>query len=161
MARSEAATVEEYLEELPEERREVVSAVRKLVRKHLPKGYAEFISFGMICWGIPLAKYPNTYNGQPLGYVALAAQKNAYSLYLMAPYTDPRLGKSLEESYREAGKKLDMGKSCLRFKKLDDLVPDAIGRVIASTPPAAFIEIYEANRGKSAGEAKAKRWNQR
>jgi hypothetical protein len=148
MARSEARTVDQYLDELPPERRQVVSAVRKLVRKHLPKGYAESISFGMICWGIPLKDYPDTYNGQPLGYAALAAQKNAYSLYLMAPYSNPKVEKGLKDAYKAAGKKLDMGKSCLRFKGLEDLVPDAIGKVIASTPPSEFIAIHEASRGK-------------
>ena len=143
MATSKAATVEEYLAELPPERREVVSKVRDLVRRHLPKGYNETMSFGMISYGLPLSRYPTTYNGQPLGYVALAAQKNYYALYLMGPYMDAEQGKQLADAFKKAGKKMDMGKSCLRFKKLDDLPLDAVGRAIASTPPEELIAHYE------------------
>jgi hypothetical protein len=148
MARSESETVEGYLEELPPERREVVTAVRRLVKKHLPKGYSEGMSFGMIGWCIPLSRYPDTYNKQPLGVAALAAQKNGYSLYLMGPYMDPAQDKALRDAYRKAGKKLDMGKSCLRFKKLDDLVPEAIGATLESMRPDRLIELYEASRRK-------------
>jgi len=143
MASSSAATVQDYLAELPPERREVISAVRSLVRKHLPKGYEEKMGWGMICWQVPLKKYPDTYNGQPLGYAALAAQKNGYSLYLMAVYVEE--GRNpLQAAYKAAGKKLDMGKSCLRFKKLDDLVPQAIGTLIASLTPDQYIARAEA-----------------
>ena len=148
MATSKASTVEQYLEELPPERRAVVSKVRDLVRRNLPKGYDETMAFGMIGYGIPLSRYPRTYNGQPLGYVALAAQKNYYALYLMGPYMNGEQGKELAEAFEHAGKKMDMGKSCLRFKSLDDLPLDAIGRVIASTPPEDLIAHYEAVRGK-------------
>ena len=144
MATSTAATVEEYLAELPAERREVVSKVREVVKRHLPKGYAETMSWGMISYGIPLARYPNTYNGQPLSYVALAAQKNYYALYLTGPYLDPELGKELAAAFKHAGKKMDMGKSCLRFKKLEDLPLDAVGRAIASMPPDKLIAHHEA-----------------
>jgi hypothetical protein len=88
MVQSKAATVEEYLEELPEERREVVSAVRDMVLAHLPEGYEETMNWGMISYEIPLSRYPVTYNKQPLGYVALAAQKNYYSLYVLSCYQD-------------------------------------------------------------------------
>ena len=148
MATSKASTVEQYLEELPPERRAVVSKVRDVVRRNLPKGYDETMAFGMIGYGIPLSRYPRTYNGQPLGYVALAAQKNYYALYLMGPYMNGEQGKELVEAFEHAGKKMDMGKSCLRFKSLDDLPLDAIGRVIASTPPEDLIAHYEAVRGK-------------
>lgn len=150
MASSKAQTVEQYLQELPEDRREVVSAVRDVVLRSLPAGYREAMGFGMITWGIPLEDYPNTYNGQPLGYAALAAQKNYYALYVMTPYQDPAQEQWLREEFRKAGKKLDMGKSCLRFKKLDDLPLDVIGRLIASTPPADFIAQYERARGEAA-----------
>jgi uncharacterized protein YdhG (YjbR/CyaY superfamily) len=143
MATSNAATVEEYLAELPPERREVVSKVRDLVRRNLPKGYSETMSWGMISYGLPLSRYPNTYNGQPLGYVALAAQKNYYALYLTGPYMDPEQAKQLADAFQRTGKKMDMGKSCLRFKKLDDLPLDAVGRIIASTPPEDLIGHYE------------------
>lgn len=144
MATSKAATVEEYLAELPAERREVVSKVREIVRRNLPKGYNETMQSGMISYGLPLSRFPNTYNGQPLGYVALAAQKNYYALYLMGPYMDPQQAKRLESAFERAGKKMDMGKSCLRFKKLDDLPLDAVGEIIASTSPETLIAHHEA-----------------
>lgn len=147
MVISKASTVERYLDELPPERRAVVSKVRDLVRRNLPKGYAEMMTFGMIGYGIPLSRYPNTYNGQPLGYIALAAQKHYYALYLMPPYMNGEQGKELAEAFKRAGKKMDMGKSCLRFKSLDDLPLDAIERVVASTPPEDLIAHYEAVRG--------------
>jgi uncharacterized protein YdhG (YjbR/CyaY superfamily) len=146
MASSKAATVEEYLQELPEDRRAVVSAVRDVVLRNLPEGYRETMAWGMISYGIPLERYPDTYNKQPLGYAAIAAQKNYYALYLMTPYMDDRQEQQLREAFAAAGKKLDMGKSCVRFRKLDDLPLDEIGRIIAATPPDAFIAQYEAAR---------------
>ena len=148
MPTSTASTVEQYIAELPPERREVVTTIRELVRRNLPKGYTETMSFGMIGYGIPLSQYPGTYNGQPLAYAALAAQKNYYALYLMGAYMDPEQQKQLSEGFKRAGKKLDMGKSCLRFKKLEDLPLDVIGRTIASMPPEKLIETYEATHGK-------------
>lgn len=145
MSSSKAATVEAYLRALPEDRRAVVSAVRDVVLKHLPEGYREAMNWGMISYEIPLERYPDTYNKQPLGYVALAAQKHYYVLYLIGSYDDPARAR-LEEGFARAGKKLDMGKSCLRFRALDDLPLDAIGEAVASTPPAAFIAQYEAGR---------------
>ena len=146
MVSSRATTVEQYLSELPEDRRAVVEAVRDLIRRRLPAGYRESMSWGMISYEIPLERYPDTYNKQPLGYVALAAQKNAYSLYLLGVYADPAQEARLREAFRAAGKKLDMGKSCLRFRKLDDLPLDALGDLIASTPPDAYIALYEAGK---------------
>jgi hypothetical protein len=146
MARSTAATVEEYLAELPEDRRAVVAAARELVLRHLPAGYQESMGFGMICYGIPLSEYPNTYNKAPLCYAALAAQKSHYALYLMGADDDEE--RRLRDAFAARGLKLDMGKSCLRFRKLDDLALDAVGDVVASTPPAAFIARYEASRRK-------------
>ena len=145
MASSSAATPEEYLQELPPERREVVSAVRDVVLRNLPEGYRESMSFGMICWEIPLERYPVTYNKQPLGYAALAAQKHYYALYLSV-YQDPQQETAFREEFARAGKKLDMGKSCVRFRKLDDLPLDVIGRTIAATPPEELIRRYEASR---------------
>ena len=151
MASSKAGTVEEYLQELPEDRRAVVSAVRDVVLRNLPAGYRETMSWGMISYEVPLEDYPNTYNRQPLGYAALAAQKNYYALYLLTPYQDPAQEQWLRDEFSKAGKKLDMGKSCLRFKKLDDLPLDVVGRVIASTPPREFIAQYERAREQVAG----------
>ncbi len=147
MVSSAAKTVEAYLKSLPKERSAVVSAVRDTVRKHLPKGYVESMNFGMICWEIPLSRYPVTYNGQPLGLAALAAQKHFYALYLMCVTQDAALLKKLKEHYRKSGKKLDMGKSCLRFKRLDDVPLDVIGEIIGSVPPEALIARYESVRG--------------
>jgi hypothetical protein len=146
MVQSKAATVEEYLEELPEERREVVSAVRDMVLAHLPEGYEETMRWGMISYEIPLSRYPVTYNKQPLGYVALAAQKNYYSLYVLSCYQDSDDEAWLREQFRKAGKKLDMGKCCVRFKRVEDLPLEAIGEVISRTPPETTIERYEESR---------------
>jgi hypothetical protein len=150
MVSSAALTPEDYLASLPEDRRAVVSQIRDLVRKNLPKGYVETMNWGMLTWEIPLERYSDTYNGQPLGYVALAAQKNGYSLYLLGPYGDEGQAAKLREGFARAGKRLDMGKSCLRFKKPEDLALDAIAAAIASTPPDAFIAQYESIRSKTA-----------
>lgn len=148
MVSSNAASVEQYLDELPPERREVVSAVRQTILDNLPKGYVESMNWGMISYEIPLERYPNTYNKQPLGYAALAAQKHHYSLYLMGAYADGEQEGYIKEGFEKAGKKLDMGKSCVRFKKLDDIPLDVIGHVIASITPEQYIEFYEESRKK-------------
>lgn len=148
MVSSRATTVKEYLEELPDDRRKVIAKVRGVVNKHLPKGYKESMNWGMICWEIPLTRYPVTYNKQPLGCVALAAQKNNYTLYFTCTYADPAQAKRLEAAFKKAGKKMDMGKSCLHFKAVDDIPLDAIGEIIASTPPEKLIALYEASRKK-------------
>ncbi len=140
---SKAATVAAYLAELPEDRRAVMSKVRDVVRKHLPKGYEESMGFGMMGWAIPLSKFPDTYNGQPLPIAGLASQKQGMSLYLMGLYGDPALAKWFESEWKKTGKKLDMGKSCLRFKKLEDLDLELIGQAIAKVPPEKLIALYE------------------
>jgi hypothetical protein len=146
MPRSKAATVDDYLAELPPERRVVVSAVRDVVRKNLPKGYTETMNWGMISYELPLSRYPNTYNGQPLSYAALAAQKNYFALYLPLVYQDAEQEARLRKGFEKAGKKLDIGKSCVRFKRVEDLELGAIAKVIASTPPDKFIQRYEEAR---------------
>ncbi|HET8775896.1 MAG TPA: DUF1801 domain-containing protein [Thermoanaerobaculia bacterium] len=143
MVRSSAQSVDEYMDALPEDRRTVIAELRELIRKHIPKGYDEAVSWGALYWQIPLKRYPDTYNGQPLGYVALASQKNYFSLYLFAPYMDPRWAAELKEGFRKAGKKLNMGKSCVRFKKPDDLALDVIAKAIAAIPPDEYIAMYE------------------
>ncbi len=148
MVWSSAQTVEEYLAELPPDRREAINAVRKVILDNLPTGYEEMMQFGMISYVIPLERYPVTYNKQPLQYAALASQKHYMSVYLMNVYGDPDSEQWFVEQYRASGKKLDMGKSCVRFKKLDDLPLDLIGRAVARTPVEAYIEVYEAARGK-------------
>jgi uncharacterized protein YdhG (YjbR/CyaY superfamily) len=146
MVSSKETTPAAYLASLPPERRKVVAAVRAQVRKHLPKGYVESMNWGMLCWEIPLSRYPDTYNKQPLSYVALAAQKNNYALYLTNVYQDEALHGRLVEAYEAAGRKLDMGKSCLRFKSLEELPMDVIGDIIAATPVERLIEQAEAVR---------------
>ena len=148
MARGDAASVEEYLEELPAERREAMETVRSLVLDNLPKGYVEAMNWGMISYEIPLERYPRTYNGQPLMYAALASQKNYMSLYLMCVYSHAGTRTGFEERFKVSGKKLNMGKSCVRFKKLEDLPLELIAETIASTPVEEYIRTYEQSRKK-------------
>lgn len=146
--KSDATTVKEYLDSLPEERRRAVSAVRREIRKRLPKGYVEQMQFGMIGYSIPLKRYPETYNGQPLNYVALASQKNYMAVYLNNVYGNPKTEKWFADSYRATGKRFDMGKSCVRFRRLDDLPVELIGEAVSKTSVDDFIAQYERARAK-------------
>ena len=146
MVSSKAATVAEYLAELPANRRAEIERVRDLVNSVLPAGYREGMGYGMIGWVIPLERYPDTYNKQPLAYAALAAQKNSNSLYLNCVYASKDRTERMKRAFTAAGKKLDMGKSCIRFKKADDLALNAIAEEIASTAPDEYIRIYEEAR---------------
>lgn len=148
MVSSTAKTVDAYLDELPSERRVVVATVRDLVNANLPPGYAEEMAFGMIGWNIPLSRYPKTYNKQPLCYAALAAQKNGYSLYLNCVYAGSGREQGPRAAYERAGRKLDMGKGCLRFKSPDDLLQSEIAAIVASTSVDEYIALYEASRRK-------------
>jgi hypothetical protein len=146
MATSAAATPEAYLADLPPERRDALGAVRAMILKHLPKGYRESVNWGMLSYEVPLERYPDTYNGRPLCYVALASQKHYCSVYLMGVYQDPAQETELKAAFKREGKRLDMGKSCVRFKRAEDLPLDAIGKLIAAVTPEALIE-----RSKSLG----------
>lgn len=146
MVSSAANNVDDYLSALPQHRRDVVVAVRALVNRSLPSGYVETMNWGMISWEIPLARYPNTYNKQPLSFAGLAAQKNHYALYLNCVYADPVHEASLRAAYVAAGKRLDMGKSCLRFKRLEDVVQEAIAAVVAAVTVEDYIAHYEKSR---------------
>ncbi len=148
MVNNDAATPEEYLASLPEDRRAIVESLRKLILANLPEGYQETVGWGMLCYGIPLELYPNTYNKQPLGYLGLASQKNHLSLYVLSAYQDSEHYQWLHDEFQKAGKKLDMGKSCIRFKKLEDLPLDVIAQSVASIPPAKLIAQYEAIKKK-------------
>ena len=148
MARSSAATVEEYLRELPEERAKALRAVRQVILDHLPPGYVETMNWGMICYEVPLARCPDTYNKQPLMFAGLASQKRHMGLYLMCVYSHQGSRAEFEEKFRASGKKLDMGKSCVRFKKLDDLPLEVIGETIAATSVEAYIQLYRDSRRK-------------
>jgi hypothetical protein len=145
MVQSKAATVAEYLAELPDEQRAEIDAVREVVRANLPDGYVEGMLWGMITWHVPLEVSGKTYNGRPLGYVALAAQKRYCSLYLttvMGPGEE-----SFRTRYQATGKKLDMGKSCIRFKRSSDLALDVIGAEIARLSVPDFLDWHRAARG--------------
>ena len=143
---SKAKTVEDYLSELDDSRRDAISAVRNVVLENLPDGYEEMMLFGMITYAIPLTTFSDTYNKQPLMYAALASQKRHMALYLTNVYGDESVETWFRERYLATGKRLDMGKSCVRFRKLDDLPLDLVGETIARTPVAEFLEIYKASR---------------
>jgi len=149
MAQSAALTVVDYLAELSPERRQLLGAVRHTVLENLPDGYEEVMASGMIGYVIPLERYPKTYNKLPLVYAALASQKQYMSLYLMNVYGDQDTERWFNDAYKATGKKLDMGKSCVRFKTLNDLPLDVIGQAVARTPLETFIQRYEASRSKT------------
>ena len=143
MVSSSATTVADYLTELDPARRAEIETVRDLVNAALPAGYREGMGYGMIGWVIPLEDYPDTYNGQPLAYAGLAAQKNSNSLYLNWVYASTERAERLKQAWAAASKTLDMGKSCIRFRRASDLALDVVRDEIASTPPADFIALYE------------------
>ena len=138
--RSEATTVEEYLAGLSSERRAIVETVRATILENLPAGYEEAMNWGMITYQVPLSIYPETYNGKPLMYVALASQKNYLSLYLTGIYVDVEARQAFEAAYRATGKRMDIGKSCVRFRTLDDLPLELIGQSIAAMEMDEFVE---------------------
>ena len=146
MVRSEAESVDEYLDELEPDRKEAIAAIREVVLRNLPPGYEETMRYGMISYVIPLERYPVTYNKQPLGYAAIASHKSYISLYLMNIYGDAEAETWFSKRYKATGKKLDMGKSCVHFKKLDDVPLELVGEAIARTSADEFIERYETSR---------------
>lgn len=146
--RSEAKTVQDYLKELPESRRDAIQAVRDVILKNLPSGYEEAMNWGMITYQVPLDVYPDTYNKQPLMYAALASQKNHMAVYLMGIYMDDADRDQFFEAYKATGKRLDIGKSCVRFRKLEDLPLELIGPAIAAMPADEFVRRAKALRAK-------------
>ena len=138
-----------YLDELGPARAEIVATVRDLVNEHLPPGFDEAMRWGMISWEVPLSRYPDTYNGAPLNCVALAAQKQYTSLYLMCTYIVPGGEERLRAAYADAGIKLDFGKSCLRFKSLDRFLPEAVAPILEQSTVEALIDAYESARGRT------------
>lgn len=146
---SKAKTPAEYLRELTLERRAAIQAVRRVILKNLPQGYKEAMQYGMISYIVPLSLYPAGYlndKKRPLPYISLASQKNHMAVYLMNIYGDKAAEKKFRAIYKKSGKSLDMGKSCVRFKKPDDLSLEAIGLAVAMTPVKAFIAKYEKGR---------------
>jgi hypothetical protein len=144
---SKAKTVAQYLAELSPDRRQAVEGVRKVIRANLGQGFEEGMQYGMIGYYVPHSVYPAGYHcnpAQPLPFACLASQKNYLSLYLTCIYADPAQRKAFETAWRESGKKLDMGKSCIRFKKLEDLALDVIAQSIARMSVKKYIANYEA-----------------
>jgi hypothetical protein len=141
-----AASVTEFLARLPSQRRRELERVRSVVRKHLPAGYEETLTRGMIVYQVPLRRYPDTYNGHPLWYAALASQKGYLSLHVMPLYGSATLAERLRDGFKAAGKKLNVGKACIRFRSADDLALDAIGALIASTSVDRFVASAQAAR---------------
>jgi hypothetical protein len=138
-----ATTVKEYLDVLPDDRKDPMNAIRDIILTNLPQGYEECFGFGMITYIIPLKRFPDTYNKQPLMVAALANQKNYMSLYLMTVYGDKNTEDWFKDEFKKSGKKLDMGKSCVHFKKLDDLPLDLISQVISRVSVENYIKKYE------------------
>lgn len=147
--KSKATTVHDYIEQLPGERREAIRAVRSVILENLPKGYEETLQYGMLAYVVPLKAFPSGYlnrKNEPLPYVCLASQKNYMSLHIMHVYGDSE--SKFRDEYKAAGKRLDMGKCCIRFRKLDDLPLDVIGRAVARCPMKQWIEICSSSLKK-------------
>ena len=144
--RSEAASIDEYLHDLPEARRLQMEAIRQVVLANMPEGYEEIIAWGMIAHTIPLAMYPDTCNGQPLMYAALANEKHHMALHLTTICMDEASKASFERIYRASGRRYGVGKSCVRFRSFDDLPHDLIAKTIASTPMTEFVAKAKAVR---------------
>ncbi len=149
---SSATTVEQYLASLPEDRQKALLAVREVILKNLPAGYEEGMQYGMIGYFVPHSVYPAGYHcdpTQPLPYAALASQKNYMSVYLNCMYANTPQEVWFREAWAKTGKKLDMGKCCVRFKKIDDLPLNVIGQAIKRVPAKQYIALYEAARSSS------------
>jgi hypothetical protein len=143
--KSKAATIDNYLAQLPEDRRSAIEQLRKLIRKNLPRGYEEVMQYGMIGYVVPLKTFPAGYlnrKNEPLPYICLASQKNYMSLYMMSIYGPNEA--EFRKQYETTGKRLDMGKCCVRFRRVDDLALDVIGKAVARFPVAKWIEICSA-----------------
>jgi hypothetical protein len=148
MAKTAAMTPSEYLKSLPADRRKAITEVRKVILEHLPAGYEEQISAGMLAYVVPFSRLADTYNGHPLWYVALASQKNYMALHLMSLYGDASTEQWFRAQFKARGKKLEMGKACVRFTSLDDLPLDVIGETIAKVPIDTWIKVYQQSRAK-------------
>ncbi len=155
---SKAATVEEYLAELPPDRRRIIEAVRQIILKNLPKGYEEGMQYGMIGYYVPHSIYPDGYHcdpTQPLPFAGLASQKRHMAIYLMSIYGNPEQETWFRNAWAKTGIKLDMGKSCVRFRKLEDLPLNVIGQAIKRVPTKKLVEYYEEmTRGRSGKRSK-------
>src|SRR5438132_4988330 len=163
VANMTASTVAQYLAALPADRRAALSAVRKAINENLPDGYEEGMQFGMIGWYVPLSVYPAGYGENPkvpLSFVALASQKSGMVLHFLCFYGHPTLSTWFTSEYKKSGKKLDMGKGCVRFKSLEDLALDVLGRTVARVSAEEHMANYQAARAlmgkdRNAGEGAA------
>lgn len=144
---SKATTVEAYIAELPEDRQKMINEFRKVIKKNLPKGFQECMNYGMIGWVVPHSKYPGGYHcnpKDPLPFMGLASQKNSVNFYHMGIYGDPKLLKWFTDEHAKASpKKLDMGKSCVRYKKAEDMPLKLIGELAAKISVDEWIARYE------------------
>lgn len=150
MVSTTTTTPSDYLASLAQDRREIISALRDLILQNLPQGYQETINWGMLSYEVPLERYPDTYNKKPLNYIGLAAQKNYNSLYLMSVYQNPADYQELMDAFDAMGVKPNMGKSCIRFKKLEQLPLDTISRLIAKTSVQEFVNTAKALQNNKA-----------
>ncbi|MBP9827870.1 DUF1801 domain-containing protein [Patescibacteria group bacterium] len=148
---SKETTVALYLKSLAPEQAATLKKVRAFVKKHLPKGYQETMQYGMITYVVPLKMYPAGYLGKKdvaLPYVSIAAQKNYNAIYLSNMYSDSSLKKRFDAAYKASGKKLNMGKSCLRFQTIEDIALEAVAIAVATSTPQAIIQMYEKSRSR-------------
>ena len=142
MVSSAAATIEQYLADLEEPRRGEITELLGLIRQSLPKGFDETMAWGMVVFQVPMAVSGPTYNDQPLAAVALASQKNYISFYLSSIYASKELTAEFHERWERSGKKLDMGKSCVRFKSLDKADLETLGWAVSLLDPVQFTQMY-------------------
>lgn len=147
--KSTATTVPSYLKSLSPDQISIMKGIRKLINSNIKSGFQESMRWGMITWEVPLSKYPNTYNGEPLSYLALAAQKNGFSLYLMGCYSNQKDYEEFRKAYEASGKRMDIGKSCVRFKKLEDLPLSLIIQNVKKYSVKDFIALYEQTHPKN------------
>ena len=147
--RSDATSVAEYLDELPDDRRGDIEVVRESMLAAVPSGVVETLNWGMVSYEIPLERYPDTYNGQPLLFAALANQKRHMAVYLHCIYADPTIRQDFENEYAASGKPMDIGKSCVRFTCLERLPLDAIERAVRRMSIEEYVAAYEASRRRS------------
>jgi hypothetical protein len=143
---SNVKTPAQYIASLPADRAQTISTLRAFVNKHIPRGYDECLVWGTIGWTIPLSRYPDTHNKQPICYVAVSSQKNYCSLYLMGAFWSASQLEQLKAGFNAAGKKLDMGKCCVHFESPDDLPLAAIGKLISAISSEKWIQMYEQSR---------------
>lgn len=146
---STAKTVEEYLDTVPEDRKSVMKALRETILEHLPEGFAETMTYGMITYVIPHSLYPQGYHCDPkqaLPFVSIASQKNHIAVYHMGLYGDQALLLWFEKRWKQiSSKKLDMGKSCIRFKKPEEIPLVLIAELMTKISPQEWIDVYEQN----------------